>query len=97
MISNISFTGKVHYLGNTKNYAKNHLSEINAIQNYADENNLDIVVLNKDEYLDNSGFYTTLATRTDSKPGRHNELKQINFDFGCKRRDVSVREPIYII
>ena len=96
MISNISFTGKVYYLGNTKYYNKNHLDEINTIQHYADDNNLDIVVLSKYEYINNSGFYTTVATDADAKPGTRNDLKKIEFDFGYGKKDIRESSQVYI-
>lgn len=97
MISPINFTGSVHYLGNTKHSNKNHSNEVYTIQHYADVNDVDIAVLNRFDYTDNSGFYTAIATKADGKEGRPNNFKKVTFDFGYNRREITESKQAFTV
>lgn len=91
MISKINFTGKVYYLGETKKFNQEHMNEIRTIQTYANDNKLDIAILSKDSYTDNSGYYTGVARREDSASMR-DEFRQVTFDFGHGKQEIRNRQ-----
>ena len=78
MIQPINFTGRVYYLGNTKQLSKS--SERFCLQDHADVHDCDIVVLNRSYYIDGTGTYDTIMSKVDPGTGT-NLLYAKTFDF----------------
>ncbi len=78
MISNLSFTGKVYQLGNVKELAKP--KEIKKIQKYSDKKGVDVMLTDRDYYVDGTGKYTAILMKPDEKLG-HNVFAWKTFDF----------------
>ena len=78
MINKISFSGKVYLCGSTKHLTKE--KELKALNKYADRNDCDIVVLNRDYYSDGIGKFSTLIINEDSTTGVNTATPHF-FDF----------------
>ena len=65
MINKLSFSGSVFLCGSTQRTTKN--KELKALNKYADKNDCDIVVLNRDYYGGGSGKFSTLLVNEDGK------------------------------
>jgi retron-type reverse transcriptase len=59
------------------------------IKAYADKNNCDVIVLDRDYYVDGSGKYETILVQEDDELGR-NLFAQKTFDFVHKGQNMSV-------
>ena len=80
MINKVSFMGNVYYLGNTDLMSKNKPNERNFMQEYADDKNCEVVVLDRDYYVDGTGKYKTLTAWVDKTTGQNVFYKAL-FDF----------------
>ena len=78
MISNVSFKGNVYLTGHTNFNSKK--SEVGVIKNYADSNECDVVVLNRDYYSNGTGVYETMVVKQDNITGNNLLYKKV-FDF----------------
>ena len=85
MIQPISFSGKVYLTGGVTTVAKPE--EVSRMQAYANKNNCDIVVMNRDYYIDGTGKYETILVQEDEDCGK-NFFDQRVFDF-CKNQGFS--------
>ena len=81
MIQRINFMGKVHYVGSTEELSKNKPNERKKLQKYADKNDCDLVVLDRDYYSDGTGIYKTLEVKQCKTTGKNKGRKLI---FDCK-------------
>ena len=80
MIQKINFSGRVHYVGNTKELSSNKKDERKKLQEYANKTNCDLVVLDRDYYSDGTGIYRTLKV-TECKDTGRNMGQKLTFDF----------------
>lgn len=87
MLSGVSFTGKVFLTGAVATMTRQ--DEVARMQNFADKNNCDVVVLHRDYYADGAGKYETILVQEDDELGR-NLFAQKTFDFVHKGQNMSV-------
>ena len=87
MLSGVSFTGKVFLTGAVANLSKP--DEVARMQNFADKNNCDVVVLDRDYYADGAGKYETILVQEDDELGG-NLFAQKTFDFVRRKGDDAV-------
>ena len=84
MVSNVSFSGNVFLTGSTKEHQK--VCEMVRLQKFADKLDSDIVVLDRDYYVDGTGKYTTLVVSTNETTGS-NRWNKVVFDFAKMRKN----------
>ena len=90
MLSGVSFTGKVFLAGNVNCLSKKN--EVARMQEYADKNNCDVVVLDRDYYANGAGKYQTILVQEDDECGV-NFFAEKTFDF-IKKGDFE-KVPIF--
>ncbi len=90
---NISFNGKVFLSGSTKHLSKS--AEVGYMRAYADKNGCDVIVLNRDYYMDDTGKYDTLIVKENETTGTNNIFTKI-FDFKAKEPDKSQQKKLDI-
>ena len=78
MISKISFAGNVYLCGSTQYLTKG--KELKALNKYANKNDCDVVVLNRDYYSDGTGKFSTLIVNENSSTGINTATPHF-FDF----------------
>lgn len=61
MGNNISFNGNVYWRNNTYELAKFHQDEIESITRYANDNECDVYVTDRDYYSSGEGQYETIC------------------------------------
>ena len=81
MIKNVSFSGRLFLAGSIPHLAKK--SEVNELKKIAKGCEYDVVVLNRDYYVDGTGKYDALLVREDKTTGKNILLPKI-FDFKSK-------------
>ena len=87
----ISFNGKVYLVGNMRTLSRRN--EVNQMRRYAKENDCDVVVFNRDYYMDDTGIYETIISKEDGTTGTNNLFSKI-FDFKAKNPFKSANWPI---
>jgi len=92
LISSVNFTGKVYQLGNVKKLAKPE--EIKKIQKYSDARKVDVMLTDRDYYVDGTGRYTAILMKPDEEFG-HNAFAQKIFDFAKNPTLKDEKEPEY--
>ena len=92
MIKPISFAGKVHLTGAVERLAKK--PEIDQIKAFADKNNCDVVVLDRDYYADGEGKYETILVQEDDETGK-NFFAQKTFDFSPRKKGTVKDVPAF--
>ena len=91
MFNTINFKGHVYLTGSTKNLSpKNEISEM---KTYADKNNCDVVVINRDYYNGNKGKYTTILVKENNTTGQ-NQIEKRIFDFQYPQKSKSSKWTI---
>lgn len=78
MLSPLAFSGKVHLTTSTKETSRR--SEVSKMQEYANKNDCDIVIINRDSVRDDLGKYDTLLIKEDKETGKKTFASK-TFDF----------------
>ena len=92
MIKPITFAGKVYLTGSTERLAKK--PEVEQMKAYADKNNCDVVVLDRDYYVDGTGKYETILVQEEDESGR-NFYAQKTFDFSPRKQGTINNVPAF--
>ncbi len=93
MINSINFNGNVFLTGSTNKLSSKN--EVQKMKNFADKNNCDVVVCNRDYYVDGKGTYETLLVKQDDTTGVNMFAKK-TFDFQkpSKKENISFNYEI---
>ncbi len=84
MINKISFAGRVIWANNVRNLSLD--SEVNAIREYTMKHDCDVVVCDRDYYMDDTGKYHCIVLKEDPTTGK-NLTKMKIFDFKHPEND----------
>ena len=91
MINKINFTGRVIWGENVRNLANDN--EVNAIKKYAKQNSCDVIVCNRDYYIDDTGAYDCIVLK-QNEIGTNQVIAKV-FDFKhpekCKERKLNFK------
>jgi len=87
MVGNVSFSGKVLQAGSVAKLSRP--SEINKIQKFSNRNNCDVVLIDRDYYIDGTGVYKSILVKEDKKTGK-NTFAEKTFDFAVNPKTGSI-------
>ncbi len=78
MIGNVSFSGKVLQAGSVAKLSRP--SEIRKIQKFSNRNDCDVILTDRDYYIDGTGVYKSILVKEDKLTGK-NLFAEKTFDF----------------
>lgn len=79
-MNGINFQGQVFLAGSTKNLSPK--KEIKEIKKFAEKNDCDVMVYNRDHYMSGAGIYEAFLVKEDKHTGQNLVVKKtFNFKF----------------